>query len=286
MPRRPDPQLVDRLCRQRNGDLQTLMIEVMRIRATRQKPRDVRRAHERRFCPPSDVDARALHRVDTALFAAASDFTLLELSPVAPLGVCAAVAPCDPRKSMATVRNLEVVSDSSNVLAVEAARRRQDGAPRADLAASHRLLRVQSFDNPDFRAHFRLFALCSMFPSIGSGRAELAAIESHLRVYETAASELGGVLEKVSISCAGQPWTRIRERLAETHLRVDDADDRIGSNAYYQGLSFIAHVRTPAGSTLPLGDGGFTDWGARLASRAKERTLVSAIGSELLARCL
>ncbi|MEM7357303.1 MAG: hypothetical protein AAF657_41190, partial [Acidobacteriota bacterium] len=83
-----------------------------------------------------------------------------------------------------------------------------------------------------------------------------------------------------------QPWAQIRHRLAESHLPVDDEDDRIGTNAYYQGLSFVVHVRTPAGPTLPLGDGGFTDWGAQLLNRAKERTLVSAIGSELLARLL
>ena len=254
------------------------------MRSARQRPVDVRKAHERRFCAPSDADPRALLRVDAELFAAASDFTLLELSPVAPLGVCAAVAPCDPLKSMATVRHLEVVSDSSNVLAVEAAKRRRAGAPRVDLGSSHRVLRVQAYDNPDLRAHFRLFVLCSMFPSRGSGRAEWAAVRSHLGVYETAVRALGGAIERVSVSCAGQPWTRVRDRLAATHFRVDGDDDRIGTNAYYQGLSFVVHVRAGAGPTLPLGDGGFTDWGEQLMSRGKERTLVSAIGSELLAR--
>lgn len=284
MASRSDPDLVARLARQRNGDLQTLLLEVMRIRSLRQRPADVRRGFERRFCVPSDANPRALLRVDQALFDAASDFTLLELSPVAPLGVCTAVAPCDPLKSLAAIRHLEVVSDSSNVLAVEAAKRRRAGAERVDLGSSHRVLRVQSFDNPDLRAHFRLFVLCSLFPSQGSGRAEWAALRSHLGVYEQAVQKLGGAIERVSVSCSGQPWTRIRDRLAETHFQVDDEDDRIGNNAYYQGLSFVAHVRGPEGLTLPLGDGGFTDWGARLTSRGKERTLVSAIGSELLAR--
>lgn len=284
MARRSDPELVALLVGQRNGDLQALLLEVMRARAERQSPADVRRGFERRFCLPCDVDPRALMRVDQALFDVAADFTLLELGPVAPLGVCTAVAPCDPKKSLAAVRHLEVVSDSSNVLAVEAARRRLAGESRVDLGASHRVLRVQAFDNPDFSAHFRLFVLCSMFPSEGSGRAEHAALERHLAVYAAAVRALGGEIERVSVSCAGQPWTSLRDRLAESDFEVDGEDDRIGSNAYYQGLSFVAHVRTPAGSTLPLGDGGFTDWGAKLVGRAKERTLVSALGSELLAR--
>ncbi len=287
-----DDATVSKLVAARAGDLQSVMLDVMRERTLAQRPRDVARAFSRRFCVPGRVDPRLMLRVDGALFDALGDgFELLELGPVAPLGCCSVVAPCDPGKVLATVRNLEVTSDPSNVLALEAARRRDRGEGRADLAASHRALRVQVFDNPDFHAHFRLFALVSMFPSRGSGRAELTTLIEHLEVYRRLASLLpGGALERVSFSAAGQPWLTIRDG-AHHHLRAagiptDDEDSRIGSNAYYQGLSFVGAFRTPAGRVIPMIDGGFTDWGAKLTSRSRERTLVSAIGSELLARDL
>ncbi len=38
-----------------------------------------------------------------------------------------------------------------------------------------------------------------------------------------------------------------------------------------------------SGDELPLGDGGLTDWLAKLVSSRKERYFVGAIGTELLA---
>lgn len=285
--------LVDTLTNAKASDLTALLLEVMRRRALAQRPRDLLQAHERRFCRVSDLDPRLFNRIDALLLRAASEgqFDVLELSPVAPLGSCSAVAPCDPKKIVAATRQLEVVSDPSNVLALEAALRRQRGAPRVDLAASHRALRAQTVpaDHPDFRAHFRLFVLVSVFPTRGSGRAETEALLHHLAVYRRL-TELGASLLRLSVSCKGQPWVsvaaRCRTALEELGYASDDDDDRIGSNNYYQGLSFKGLVRTPAGRELPLIDGGFTDWGAQLMSRSTERTLVSAIGTEPLARDL
>ena len=90
----------------KSNPLQSLLLSVFRERTKAQRPRDVRQAFERRFCRPSDTDPRAMHAVDGHLFAAADGFELVELSPLAPLGVCTAVGPCDPMKIVATVRRL------------------------------------------------------------------------------------------------------------------------------------------------------------------------------------
>ena len=289
-------ELERKLTAMKGNALQSLLLAVFRARTNAQRPRDVRRAFERRFCRPSDADVRSMHKVDGHLFEAAEDFELLELSPLAPLGVCTAVGPCDPLKIVATVRNLEVSSDPTNVLALEASERRRQGAKAVHLAASQRVVRAQPLVNPHHRAHFRLFVLCSMFQSEGSGRAESAALLRHLGVYSAALAACGATLQRVSVCAVGQPWETVRQELGQKlEVPVDDQDDRITNNNYYMGLSFKVHVRLPntgnggasdLAEEIPLGDGGFTSWGAQYLSRSKERTLISAIGTELLAKCL
>ena len=280
-------QLQRTLVNMRSSDLQTLLLSVFRERTNSQRPRDVRQAFERRFCLPSDTDPKLMHEVDGCLFDASTEFELIELSPLAPLGVCTAVGPCDPMKIVATIRNLEVASDPSNVLAVAAANRRRDDVDQVHFGASHRAVRAQALADPRHRAHFRLYVLCSMFPSRGSGRSETDSLLKHLRVYQSAVERCGASLVRVSVSCSDQPWETVRERIAGTlGVPVDGDDDRIGTNNYYQGLSFKGHVRVASGDELPLVDGGFTSWGAQYLSRAKERTLISAIGTEMLATCM
>ena len=91
---------------------------------------------------------------------------------------------------MSTVRKSEVVSDSSNVLALECALRRRDlarGDPASEepvrLAASHRLLRAQAYDDPHLWAHFGAFALCSAGRARGRSGFEQDELVWHARFY-------------------------------------------------------------------------------------------------------
>ena len=102
-----------------------------------------------RFVGPSDVAAPLLTRWERTIEARLRPpFKQIDLAPVVPLGTCAVVAPVTQHWAVATARNTEVVSDSTNVLALEAAiRRRAARQPSAKstevvhLAAAHRLLR-------------------------------------------------------------------------------------------------------------------------------------------------
>ena len=60
--------------------------------------------------------------------------------------------------------------------------------------------------------------------------------------------------------------------------------EREQGQSYYSGLCLSIWATDPSGAHMNLGDGGFTDWTRRLLSNAKERLLVSAIGTELLAK--
>ena len=146
-------------------DLQSLLLEVYRMRASRRRPSDVLADYEaNRFVQPSTIaPARILEWEQLAFAHLPDEFEVVTLSPVCPLGTCAAVAPVDPTWSVATVRNTELLSDATNVLALECAvRRRKLLTERAKsteavhLAASHRVVRPQKFDEPWMVPHFSL----------------------------------------------------------------------------------------------------------------------------------
>lgn len=232
-------------------DLQSLLLAVARGRAARTTPADVLRHYETdRFVRPADLDPGRLDELERrALSLLPAGFERLELSPVCPLGTSSVLAGVSQDWVVTAVRGGEVVSDPTNVLALECAvRRRSSRTETVRLCACHRTLRAQAFA-PPFSQHFRLLALCA------AGRAgdadELLAeqVDFYVRVLE--AAEVGTV-----------------------------AVDRKPRKAnYYRGATFGISV---AGAEIV--EGGFVDWTQTLLGDRKERLLVSGIGIELLAR--
>ncbi|MGY0005753.1 hypothetical protein [Micromonospora sp. I033] len=268
------------------ADLRTLLLTVTRDRAAAVRPADVvRRWREDRFVRPAGVDPRALARVEARVWGLLpSDVAGVELSPVAPLGTCAAVAPVSQNRIVGTTRGTEVVSDPTNALAVEAAVRRRR-ADEVHLAAAHRVLRAQSF-GPGAAAHFRLFTLVSTARDTGSGRTEARLLVRHLTFWRTVLAELAGPASPaLHVTLFDDPV--LAERLADTvrpaltdptvPLRDEPGRDR--GRGYYVGAALRL---TLADGAREVGDGGFTDWTARLTGDAKERCLISCLATERL----
>jgi len=270
-------------------DLQTLLIGVARARADRVTPADVmRRWQHDRFVRPAASDPRRVAAVEARLWQLLpAEFTGIELSPVAPLGTCTAVAPVSENRIVATVRNTEVVSDSTNALAVEAATRRR-GQPkggRVDLAACHRLLRAQVF-GPGAAAHFRLFALVSSGRDSGSGRAEADMLTRHLAYWlEVLETLIPHRQPRIELSVFDNPMLAerltdtIRPGLADRAALLVDEPGRTRGRGYYNG--FALRITADHGDT-ELGDGGLTTWTAQLTHDGKERCLVSCLATERL----
>jgi hypothetical protein len=63
-------------------------------------------------------------------------------------------------------------------------------------------------------------------------------------------------------------------------LRVGFDDDRHAGRAYYKDVCFGVDSVHSDGSRSNLSDGGLVDWTARLLADAKERLLISGLGSE------
>jgi hypothetical protein len=256
-------------------DLRTLLLGVWHARAATVTPaRVVAQWRSDRFVRPSAADPRVLALVEARLWAALpTTFAGVDLSPVAPLGTCSAVATIDQNRVVTTARGTEVVSDPTNALAVEAAVRRRAGAARVDLAACHRVLRAQALDGPGLSAHFRLFALVSSARDAGSRRTEAALLADHLRYWSEALASLG-VAARFGVTGYGD--SGVRDALPDD-VTVEDDPDRTHGRGYYSAALGITV------GDVNLGDGGVVPWTAALLGDAKERCVISCVATERLA---
>jgi len=274
------------------GELQSLLMDVSQRRAAAVTPSRLgERWESDRFVRTAGSDPRRVSRFEADLWGLLpAEFDGVDLSPVTPLGTCSAIAPVSQHKVISTTRGTEVVSDPTNVLALEAARRRRSRDEPVHLAACHRVLRGQPFGAPGLLQHFRLFALVSSAKDQGSGLTEAGLLTAHLRFWTRALSELlPGGSTAVRYTVFGFPplAERIRDTVlpaleplpANVTLGEDPARER--ARGYYERGA----LRIDVEGGPEVGDGGFTDWTAQLLGNAKERCLISCAATERLVAC-
>ena len=276
------------------ADLQAALLDVSRSRAAAVTPaRLMQRWRQDRYVQPVVSDPRPVWQLEARLWSLLPDeFACVDLSPVAPLGSSSALGPVSQDRVISTTRGGEVVSDPTNVLALEAASRRaRTGAPSVSLACCHKVLRGQPFDAPGAFQHFRLFALVTSARDRGSGRTEAAMLTAHLRFWGRALGELLPAREAVlRYTVFGFP--PLHERMRDTVLpalrplprgvAVEEDAGRERARGYYERGAISIDADAEAG-WQEVGDGGFTDWTARLLNDAKERCLISCVSTQRLA---
>jgi hypothetical protein len=217
----------------------------------------------------------------------------VDLSPVTPLGTCSAVATVDQHRVISTIRGSEVLSDPTNVLALEAAaRRKRSPTAMVDLAACHRVIRAQPFHGAGVFQHFRMFVLVSSGRDRGSGATEAAMLTSHVRFWARAMAELLPARDvRIQVTAFDSPV--LAERLHDTVLpavhplparvSVEQDQQRERARRYYTSGAIRLAVDDGTANLQEIGDGGFTDWTAQLMADRKERCLVSCVATERLA---
>jgi hypothetical protein len=271
------------------SDLHSVLLDVMQHRARSRTPADVLAQYLRDgFCTPAAIDLRTSHDVDGHLLGAADAFEALDLSPVAPLGVCSAIAQTGQNRVLSALRMTEVVSDPTNVLALECARRlRADWETPVQLATSQRVLRAQPVPKlPGHGQHFRIFVLAS------GGR----EAKDHAFTVQACALQIRTMLVALDrLEQNGYTFGARRVEILTTPAR-QAVGDRIGEllnvavvrraldHAYYSaGLRYQIWVTAPDGAGIPLVDGGAFDWLARLAANRRAVYIASGTGSQLIA---
>jgi hypothetical protein len=270
--------------------LWSLLLDVVAQRAAVRTPSDLMRQWDAdRFVAPSYIDQRTLNELDRELLAAAEQFESVELAPLAPLAACAAVAPTSQNRVVATTRGAEVVSDPTNVLALESAQRlRKDPAKVVKLATSHRCVRAQEVPPvPGYAAHFRMFCMTTAGREQQDHALTVDAFVEHMRVHLQALDRLeqhGYAFPDRRTKLLSTPACEpLAQRIAARISDLEVAHERLAHPYYNNGLRFMMSARARNDQHIPLIDGGAFDWVAQLAANRKLVFIASAIGSQVAA---
>lgn len=230
-----------------------------------------------------------------------ADFESIILSPVAPLASCSSVATVHQNKVLGAHRNLEVVADATNVLAMEASLRRKallakepKSREQIHLATSHRHVRAQAFAMEGFTAHFQIQCMVSAGRDEGNWLFEKAVLKQHVDYYLCLLSRGPFSVEEtnleVAITILSASFLPIYEEvaatLAETYpkVKIRLAPEREAGRNYYKVCCFYIYGHLENGQSIPFCDGGFTDWTQQFLANRKERLFSSGFGVELWLR--
>ena len=272
-----------------SSELWSLLLDVMERRAAERTPADLARQWERDpFVQPSYIDQRTRVDLDGHLLTAAAQFEAIELSPLAPLGACSVIGLASQNKIVSALRGTEVVSDPTNVFALECARRlRKDPSQVVRLVTCHRCVRAQQVPKqPGFAQHFSIFCLATAGRESQDHALLVGALAEHIATHMTPLDRL---------EQHGYAFNERRVRILATEARVPLADRIAGTikvpvqhdvldHPYYNGgVRFMIYVRTRDGVDIPMIDGGAFDWVGTLAANKRLVFVASGMGAQVAA---
>jgi len=196
------PSLVEELVKAAWRDVQPILIKVMRDRVQKRNPTELLVEYESKpeFYGVSGIDQRSLHEFVAHFYAVLPEnYWVVELAPIAPLGLNALLSRVSQDVSLSSIRASEVVSDPTTPLALHCAYERKRILPdkgkmyeSVRLATTHRVLRLQPFDrSKGYMQHFRLFGLCSGGRDVGHATFFVEHIIEHISVWLTFIDCLG-----------------------------------------------------------------------------------------------
>jgi len=287
----PGPALAELAEKLSLSELNTFLLELFRLKAGQVAPAQLlRQFSENRFAAPAAVDALALRQTELDWLKVAKErqFQPLALSPLAPLGACSAIGHVDQNNVLSAVRGTEVVSDATNVLALQIAQDAKAAKGKnavSRYAATHRHVRGQAFDNPSFTAHFSVFCMASGGWDTGNYAFELNQLNEHLSIILTLLRQHFPE-ERLFIRFYRKKNAAVfMERMAEYqegawHSLPHEFHDDL-EHEYYGLIQSKVFLRLDNGE-IDLADGGPVDWTQRLLSNKKHRLFISGIGLELV----
>jgi len=273
------------------SELNSLLLEVFKNKAELKKASQVLKDYsENRFTKPSSIDPIKNLELELQILKVIpkGGFELVEFSPLAPLGTVSIHKTISQNNIVSGLRRTEVVSDITNVLALEASKRIKENPDLnwINLAASHRLVRAQGYDNPDYTAHFKLIGMASSWLDEGNLINEEKALMKHIRtyvdifrnVYKIEVNQLLLTLKVISDSTemtyrrlCNSVETAVEGLEVKTIIETEQAKD------YYSLVRFGIQLKS---MDYPVVDGGFVNWVSNFTQNKKRKLLISGIGTE------
>jgi len=280
--------VLDRLVALSGSDFTSLMLEIARRRAANQTPAELmRRYRGDRFVRPADLPWRALQQAEEVVASnLPPPFELVTLAPLVPFGTHSALGPVSQDKVITAMRGGEVAADPTNALALEAACRRvAEPGERVRLAAFQRVVRAQPTQRGYF-PHFGLFGLVTAGRDPGGRLFERESVTEQVRALVAGLAAAGLTATQLALtplSAAGEAVAAaVLAELAQSGVELTIDNERQSGRGYYRDLCYKLNVLVQ-GRWQELGDGGFTDWAARLTASNKERLLIGGLGIDRLA---
>lgn len=196
--------LTELLAENLNGsDLHSLLLSVLKRRVSKLDASSIRQTSAvTRAC---SLDGRLLHKLESIAYEESSNFELIELSTVNALGAVTVLTGLDQGNVLSTVRAFECAADPTIGLAIESAQRRKrqnDRKSATRLCTSQRVLRFPLPTNPEYSAHFKLFAMFTAGRDSGSFAFELESLYEHIDCYLRFISrlkDLGFAFEEIKL---------------------------------------------------------------------------------------
>ena len=298
------PNLVHLLSNELSGtELNSLLLEVFNQRTAALSPPQMLNLYQlNRFVKPGELPVIELKKNELDLLTIFNQygFEPIELSPIAVLGACSAVAPADQKKILTALRGTEVLADATNSIALHISdlKKRKVLIPQPHekirFSSIQRHVRTQTIATKGFSPHFKIGCLVTSGVDTGSFSFEKEALSEHLHVMKALYADYYKVDElSFRFLCRkGYPDSfelakRLREYVIQQHpdMKINIIDSPEKEIGYYKGVQYKADIQVN-GKNYEIGDGGFVDWTQQLLQNKKERFLITGFGFEFMYRIL
>ncbi|MCL2125911.1 MAG: hypothetical protein FWH33_08005 [Oscillospiraceae bacterium] len=291
-----DPVLISKLSALPKSELYSLLLEIFRKQSDSITPVDLLKSFQiNRFSIPSEIDPIAYHLLEVELLSIAhqQDIKGILLSPSAPFASSSAFGCVDQNNVVSAVRGTEILSDSTNMLAIIIAeqlkKRELDNKEPLHFCTTARVLRAQVFpDTKQHFPHFGLFCIVSSGKDSGSYVCEKNLLIKQLIYYkrllvEKYNADISVIIRKRRGYADGDGFFDRMIELVKTEIPDIPVtyDSEYDENNYYKGIHFKMFMEKD-NEKIEIGDGGFVDWIQQMTNNKKERCLISGIGIDRL----
>lgn len=286
------PSLADKLANELSqSDFNSLLTEIFAARSDNLVSGEMLKLYsQNQYAKPALCNAAQYRGLEAEMLLAAEEkgAQSIILSPAALFGCCSVFGAVSQNKVISAARNLEILSDATNMLALYIAAGLKAGTlshvnKPIHMCTTHRHIRYQAAFAAYELPHFGVFTMVSAGKSQSSYAFEIESLLFHLRYYHDYWLQKHGKTMTVEINRrtgykdADEFFARVLEalksNLPDMAIVIDEQEN---DTTYYKGLRAVFSTQIDGNSVL-IGDIGFTDWTQKLLNSRGERLLISSM---------